>query len=52
MGKLSIITVLKMKIASMGWKLFIWGNDFKETEYWESIYQQEKAFKESNGLSL
>ena len=45
MGKFGIITVIKQWIAGIGFKLFIWGNDTTQEEYWEDIYQQEKAYK-------
>lgn len=49
MNPLPFIPRLKMKIASIGWKLFIWGNDYTEESYWEQIYQQEKAYHENKG---
>lgn len=36
---------LKRKLASIGWKMFIYFNNFTEEEYWEQIYQQEKQHK-------
>lgn len=48
MDKFNFITKIKMFLASIGWKIFIWGNDFTEEEYWESIYQQEKNHKNIN----
>lgn len=46
MGKLSIITRIKLFIGGIGWKLFLWGNGFTDEEYWEQIYEQEKRFRE------
>jgi hypothetical protein len=37
----------KQKIATIGWFLFIWGNDFTEEEYWGQIYEQEKRYHEN-----
>lgn len=49
MGDISkecLIDYFKKQIASIGWRLFIWGNSYTEEEYWEQIYEQEKAFRE------
>lgn len=46
MGKISVWQNLKNWIASIGWKLFIWGNNTTEEEYWESIYEQELSHRE------
>ena len=46
MMKDTIIQRIKSFIASLGWKMFIWGNDFTEEEYWEMIYNQEKNKRE------
>ena len=45
MGRVGLIDRLKQFIASIGWKLFIWGNNYTQEEYWESIYQQELNLK-------
>lgn len=37
----------KQKLASIGWKMFIYFNNFTEEEYWNQIYEQEKTFKNS-----
>lgn len=42
----------KSLICSIGWKLFMWGNETTEEEYWEEIYQQEKSWKEANHKPL
>lgn len=52
MGKLNITSLIKVKLASFGFKLFLWGNNYSEEEYWEIIYQQEKAFKKDNNFKL
>lgn len=52
MRKETLLEKLKSKLASLGFKMFLWGSSFKEEEYWEIIYQQEKQFKSTNGLSL
>ena len=41
---------IRMFVASIGWKLFIWGNQFTEEEYWSQIYEQEKSYREKNNL--
>ena len=46
MGKLNLLTKLKLFIGNVGWKLFLWGNEFTEEEYWERVYEQEKRFRE------
>lgn len=52
MRKQTLLEKLKSKIASLGWKLFLWGNSFKQEEYWERIYQQEKQFKSIKKVRL
>jgi len=46
MGKLSILTRLRLKIGSIGWKMFIWGVDTTEEKYWDDIYELEKMRRE------
>lgn len=48
----SILTRFKQLLASFGWKLFIWGNHTTQEAYWEEIYEQEKAWKQSNHRPL
>lgn len=43
MGKISLLKWFKLTIASIGWKLFIWGNETTEDEYWKQIYEIEKS---------
>jgi len=45
MEKQTIIQKIKQWIAGIGFRLFIWGNETTEEQYWEEIYQQEKLFK-------
>ncbi len=45
MGKQNLFEILKSKVSSIGWKLFIWGLGITQEEYWDRIYQQEKQFK-------
>ena len=45
MGKQNLLDILKSKVSSLGWKMFIWGLGITQEEYWERIYQQEKQFK-------
>jgi len=42
MGKETIKEKIKEKIASIGWKMFLWGSNMTDEEYWKSIYEQEK----------
>ena len=44
----TIIYKIKSLIATIGWKLFIWGSGITEEDYWEAIYQQEKSIRENN----
>ena len=46
MGKLSILTRLRLKIGSIGWRMFIWGADTTEEKYWDDIYKLEKLRRE------
>jgi hypothetical protein len=46
MGKLTIIDRIKSLISSIGWHLFIWGLGITKEEYWDRIYEQEKALKQ------
>lgn len=52
MEKETLLGKIKSWIASKGFKLFLWGNDISEEDYWESIYQQEKAWKIDNHKEL
>ena len=45
MKKETLLERLKRFLGSIGWKLFIWGNNFTQEEYWERIYRQEKEYK-------
>lgn len=44
MRKKTLLEIIKQFIACIGWKLFIWGNNFTEEEYWHQIYEQEKPY--------
>ena len=46
MGKLSILTQLRLWIGFIGWKMFIWGADTTEEKYWDDIYELEKMRRE------
>jgi len=46
MGKLSILTRLRLKIGPIGWRIFIWGADTTEEKYWDDIYELEKMRRE------
>jgi hypothetical protein len=44
MKPLTILQRIKQTIATIGWKLFLWGNDYTAELYWEIIYEQEKPY--------
>ena len=46
MGKLRILTRLRLWIGSIGWRMFIWGADTTEEKYWDDIYELEKLRRE------
>ena len=46
MGKLSILTRLRLWVGYIGWKMFIWGADTTEEKYWDDIYELEKLRRE------
>ena len=46
MGKLSMLTRLRLWIGFIGWKMFIWGADTTEEKYWDDIYELEKMRRE------
>jgi hypothetical protein len=46
MGKLRILTRLRLWIGSIGWRMFIWGADTTEEKYWNTIYEIEKSLRE------
>ena len=46
MGKLSILTRLRLWIGFIGWRMFIWGADTTEEKYWDDIYELEKMRRE------
>ena len=46
MGNLSLIQYFKHFIADLGWKMFIWGIDMSESQYFDTIYEQEKYHRE------
>ncbi len=52
MEKETLIEKFKSWIAGIGFKIFLWGNESTEEQYWEEIYQQEKAWKQSNHKEL
>lgn len=45
MGKMSLKMWLKISIAQIAWKLFIWGSNTTEEIYWELIYNIERERK-------
>jgi hypothetical protein len=46
MGKLRILTRLRLWIGAIGWRMFIWGADTTEEKYWNAIYEIEKSLRE------
>lgn len=50
MEKVPTIKRIKMWIAGIGFRLFIWGNETTEEDYWEEIYQQERNWRRNNHL--
>lgn len=42
----TIFFSFKNFVSSIGWRLFIWGLNITEEEYWEQIYEQEKNLRE------
>jgi len=44
MGKLSILTQLRLWIGSIGWRMFIWGSDTTEEKYWDDVSSAEKTY--------
>ena len=47
MGNISILKRVKLFIASIGFDLFLWGNDTTQEVYWKQIYEIEKSEKEN-----
>jgi len=52
MEPLGLKEKLKQWLASIGFRLFLWGNNKEEEEYWEEIYQQEKHWRLNNHKEL
>ena len=48
MGKLSFYAMFKVFIRGIAWNVVIWGAGLTEEEYWEGIYNQEKAHREDD----
>lgn len=42
MGKQTLLERFRQWIASIGWKLFLWGNRTTAEQYWGEIYEQER----------
>lgn len=45
MGKRSLIDYIKDAIAWLGFRMFLWGNELTQDEYFDQIFEQELAFK-------
>lgn len=45
MSKQTLIQWFKSFIASIGFKMFLWGNGITKEEYWQDIYEQERQFR-------
>lgn len=46
MREQSLYGKFKSWIAGVGFRVFIWGNETTEEEYWEQVYEQEKQYKQ------
>jgi hypothetical protein len=47
MGKISLLKWIKLTLASVGFKLFIWGQETTKEIYWRQIYEIERALAEN-----
>lgn len=47
MGKMSLKDRLKQWVAGKAWRLFIWGNNTTDEEYWNEVYETEKSVREN-----
>lgn len=47
MNPLPLFEKIRMKIGTIGFKLFIWGFKTTQEKYWDMIYHQEKVYRES-----
>lgn len=52
MEKVPTLKRIKQWIAGIGFRLFIWGNETTEENYWLDIYEQEKRWRKSNDIKL
>jgi len=46
MKKETFYEKVKSIIASIGWKMFLWGSGTTPEKYWGEIYEQEKQLRE------
>ena len=47
MGKQTLKQKIKDIVASIGWRLFLWGNNITAEQYWKQIYEQEKHHEQT-----
>jgi len=52
MKEQKLLQRIKQKLASIAWLVFIWGNEMTDEEYFETIYELEKAHKKMNNIPL
>lgn len=52
MNERNLLYKIRQFIAGIGFRLFLWGNETTEEDYWEEIYQQEKNWKLDNHKEL
>ncbi len=48
----TIIMLIKEKIGSIAFDVFLWANNMKDNEYWNIIYEQEKEYRKEQDLIL
>lgn len=48
MKEFTILKKIKMTIASIGFMLFIWGNETTKEKYWNEICDQENNYRSRN----
>lgn len=48
MEKRTIIQIIKSYLAGIAFRVFLWGNELTEEQYWKEIYEQEKDYEYYN----
>ncbi len=51
MDKLTLWEKIKEIIAGIAWRVFLWASALTQDEYLDQVYKQEKAYKESEGVT-